>query len=139
MIFILAILVLFQKYSIDAAPVIKQASSIDPPSGFALFERATNADACNDRTIWDIIWSCLATTFACTWVSVHPNIPFLRDNKWAIRKWRLYLMFLTLLAPEILLMWAFKQCQGALMIKESVNAAHPKSCESFLFSHNYFY
>lgn len=133
MILILTILVLFQKYSIDAAPVYKQASSNELPSEFAVFERATNADGCNGRTIWDIIWSCLATTFACTWVSVHPNIPFLRDNKWAIKKWRLYLMFLTLLAPEILLMWAFKQCQGALMIRETVNAARPKSCENHSF------
>lgn len=27
------------------------------------------------RTIWNIIWSCLATIFACIWLSVHPNMP----------------------------------------------------------------
>lgn len=27
------------------------------------------------RTIWNIIWSCLVTIFACVWVAIHPNIP----------------------------------------------------------------
>ncbi|KAF7369995.1 hypothetical protein MSAN_00629400 [Mycena sanguinolenta] len=40
--------------------------------------RATT-DSCDDinncRTFFDIVWGCLATIFACTWVSVHPNVP----------------------------------------------------------------
>lgn len=32
------------------------------------------------RTIWNIIWSCLATIFACIWLSVHPNMPLPRPT-----------------------------------------------------------
>ncbi|KAF7370001.1 hypothetical protein MSAN_00630100 [Mycena sanguinolenta] len=32
-------------------------------------------DINNSRTIFSIVWGCLATIFACTWVSVHPNVP----------------------------------------------------------------
>lgn len=27
------------------------------------------------RTIWNIVWSCLITIFACIWVAIHPNVP----------------------------------------------------------------
>lgn len=27
------------------------------------------------RTVWNIIWSCLVTIFACIWVAIHPNVP----------------------------------------------------------------
>lgn len=30
------------------------------------------------RTIWDIVWSCVITIFACIWVAIHPNMPQLR-------------------------------------------------------------
>ncbi|KAJ7258715.1 hypothetical protein B0H12DRAFT_1279783 [Mycena haematopus] len=29
----------------------------------------------NSRSVFTILSSCLATVFACTWVSVHPNVP----------------------------------------------------------------
>lgn len=91
------------------------------------FDIATTASigACSRRSLWDILWSCLATTFACTWVSVHPNVPFLRESKASTRRWRLYLMLVSLIAPEIMILWAFKQLQGALVIMKTVNEAIP--------------
>lgn len=35
--------------------------------------------------------------------------------------WRLYFTFLSLIAPEIMILWAFKQLQGALVIMSTVN------------------
>lgn len=32
------------------------------------------------RTIWNIVWSCLITIFACIWVAIHPNVPQPRES-----------------------------------------------------------
>ena len=68
--------------------------------------------ACH-RSIWDILWSCLATIFACLWVSVHPNIPFPNEAGWRVFLRRLELMLWALVAPELVTVWAFRQWLGA--------------------------
>ncbi|PPQ90883.1 hypothetical protein CVT25_007353 [Psilocybe cyanescens] len=65
------------------------------------------------RSIWDILWSCLATIFACTWVSVHPNSPGPQDGRMRIILTRVELMIWAMLIPEIIIYWAFKQWLGA--------------------------
>ena len=65
------------------------------------------------RSVLDIIWSCLATIFACTWVSIHPNIPHPDATEWQIRKHRATLMFWALIAPELIVLWAMRQWIGA--------------------------
>lgn len=86
----------------------------------------SDSDACIDlshcRTVWNIIWSCLAVIFSCTWVAVHPNIrsPKAREgNGWFQRLvWnpictfashRLPLFICALLVPEYILAWAMWQ------------------------------
>ncbi|KAK0184806.1 hypothetical protein F5146DRAFT_987670 [Armillaria mellea] len=74
-----------------------------------------NDECSNDssnRTIWDIIGSCLATIFACTWLAVHPNVP----SRYLREKGRLFLglhrvkhTLLAAICPEIVVMWAFRQ------------------------------
>ncbi|KAK0219428.1 hypothetical protein EDD85DRAFT_346767 [Armillaria nabsnona] len=66
----------------------------------------------SNRTTWDIIWSCLATIFACTWLAVHPNVP----NRYMREKGQLFLglhrvkhMLLAIICPEAIIMWAFRQ------------------------------
>lgn len=40
-----------------------------------LIDRAGHCDTIGHcRTVWNIIWSCLITIFACIWVAIHPNI-----------------------------------------------------------------
>lgn len=62
-----------------AANVVRNATSalVTPATTAILSARAESQ--CNTlgecRTIWDIIWSCLATIFVCIWVAIHPNIP----------------------------------------------------------------
>lgn len=41
-----------------------------------LIDRVGHCDTIGHcRTVWNIIWSCLITIFACIWVAIHPNIP----------------------------------------------------------------
>ena len=72
-----------------------------------------SSSSCNDlhhcRTIWSIIWSCVATIFSCTWVALHPNIPGLNETFFDVFKRRAQLMLLTFLAPELIIMWAMRQ------------------------------
>ena len=73
MLIIFLLVYLSRQYRTSAAPITDPGPSIyDVP----IFIRDDSTDACAGRTVWDILWSCLATTFAVTWVSVHPNVPF---------------------------------------------------------------
>ncbi|KAF5318111.1 hypothetical protein D9619_012264 [Psilocybe cf. subviscida] len=74
---------------------------------------ATLAISCNDRSVTDIVWSCLATVFACTWVSVHPNVPHPDAADWQIRRQRGLLMLCGIIAPELIVLWALRQWMGA--------------------------
>ncbi|KIK68325.1 hypothetical protein GYMLUDRAFT_154185 [Collybiopsis luxurians FD-317 M1] len=61
------------------------------------------------RSLFQIVWSCVSLLFACTWVSVHPNVPARKDGSWTILGKRLGLMIMTLIAPELLVLWAARQ------------------------------
>ncbi|KAK6974506.1 hypothetical protein R3P38DRAFT_3239357 [Favolaschia claudopus] len=89
-------------------------------------------DTCTDinkcRTLYDIVWACLTTIFACIWVSVHPNMPpqpakiphargVRSSPSWCRQVWertpglrrRLKMMLAALIAPEILVGLAARQ------------------------------
>jgi len=66
-------------------------------------------DYLDDRSVWGIVWSCVATLIACTWVSVHPNIPAANDGEWRIFGRRLATMGYLLFAPEVVIIWAVRQ------------------------------
>ena len=125
MITVRLLLFIFRQHETNAAPIsTSDIHDLQPP----LFIRDESSDDCSLRSVWDVAWSCLATTFAVTWVSVHPNVPLLEEGKWAILRRRLFLMVLSLLAPEVMIMWAFKQWKGALKIRETINNAQRGSC-----------
>ncbi|KAF4616688.1 hypothetical protein D9613_008819 [Agrocybe pediades] len=65
------------------------------------------------RTSWDIIRSCLATLFACLWVSVHPNMTPPGHSDIRVFFTKVELMIWTLLFPEMIILWAFRQWLGA--------------------------
>lgn len=126
----LACILLFHRYGISAVPV--PGSFSDPLTYDTPIYTRDVLPVRMERTIWDIIWSCLATTFAVTWVSVHPNLPWLEEKRGVILKRRAFLMCLALLAPEVMIMWAFKQWRGAAMILKAINRARPNSCTFFI-------
>ena len=114
MLFLLFLYYLIQRPSIDAGPI---------PTAE---DRSLTGNHCSDlghcRTIWNIVWSCLITIFSCTWVAVHPNVPYpkKREESGWIQKWirdpllsfaeyRLPLFICALLVPEFILTWAIRQ------------------------------
>lgn len=78
-------------------------------------------DSANSRTTQGIVWSCIVTIFACTWVTIHPNLPDPRYSKWSQFKQRTAMMMLTIFAPEFILIWALRQRMGARSIMKEYN------------------
>ncbi|PVF91973.1 hypothetical protein CPB86DRAFT_830300 [Serendipita vermifera] len=66
----LLLFVLYHLASTNALPFADLSSEILYP------REAQTCDDINDcRKLINIIWSCLTTIFACTWLTLHPNIP----------------------------------------------------------------
>ena len=64
------------------------------------------------RTLFQIVKSCALTIFACTWATMHPNIP----SKF---RYRAHLWIVDLIIPELLLLWAAKQYFAAWSLVKS--------------------
>ncbi|TFK24805.1 hypothetical protein FA15DRAFT_704241 [Coprinopsis marcescibilis] len=72
------------------------------------------------RSIPSIFWTCLVTIFTCTWISVHPNIAGYKASWWS-RFWnRVELMLWGIIAPELLVLYAYRQWLGARMITKEL-------------------
>ncbi|KAF7370006.1 hypothetical protein MSAN_00630600 [Mycena sanguinolenta] len=78
--------------------------------------RATT-DSCKDidncRTLFSVVWGCIATIFACTWVSVHPNVPPPNQSSLQLLWRRLKMMLIAMIAPEIMVGFAARQFFGS--------------------------
>ncbi|KAJ7746519.1 hypothetical protein B0H14DRAFT_2541828 [Mycena olivaceomarginata] len=96
----------------------------------------TSTDTCDDlnscRKLFDIVWGCLATIFACTWVSVHPNVPPPDQSRPALFRRRLRMMLIGIIAPEIMVGFAARQFFGAWKLSRN-----PKY--KFSMTHGYFF
>ncbi|KXN86826.1 hypothetical protein AN958_09562 [Leucoagaricus sp. SymC.cos] len=118
--FSLLLLLAFTHSLLGAPPpdVTYPTSSQDSRS----LERRNSSFLLDDsRTIWDIVWSCLATIFACTWVAVHPNIPSPKAD-WKERfRSRLMVMAYAWIAPECVTMWAMRQWVSARKLARTYN------------------
>jgi hypothetical protein len=92
-----------------------------------------NIDNC--RKLNDIIWSCITTIFACTWLTLHRNIPPPTVNKrdmafrekcsYTVKRFlrhRFLPFFVTFIAPEWVLAWAMQQRTVATQIAGEGNA-----------------
>ncbi|KAJ6565526.1 hypothetical protein DFH09DRAFT_875239, partial [Mycena vulgaris] len=78
-----------------------------------ILEPRASVDSCDDinncRRLFDIVWGCLTTIFACTWVSVHPNVPP-PNQSWLALLWRrLQMMFIVVIAPELMVAFPARQ------------------------------
>jgi hypothetical protein len=82
------------------------------------------------RTIWELFYSCAATIIACTWVSIHPNVPGRRDSGFDKFKRRVGLMVLALIAPEFIVLFALRQRDTASRLRKGVctNYSSPARC-----------
>ncbi|TEB27261.1 hypothetical protein FA13DRAFT_1580503, partial [Coprinellus micaceus] len=61
------------------------------------------------RSTTDILWTCLLTIFACTWISVHPNVVGYQSTWRQIFRARVELMLWAVFAPELIVVFAFRQ------------------------------
>ncbi|KAF7369916.1 hypothetical protein MSAN_00621100 [Mycena sanguinolenta] len=78
-----------------------------PPDARATSDSCKDIDNC--RTLFSIVWGCLATIFACTWVSVHPNVPPPGQSRLQLFLRRLKLMLIAMIAPEVIVAFAARQ------------------------------
>ena len=91
---------------------------LNPPPSRMINSLATQLDEkyFDDRTVWNIVWSCFATIFACSWVALHPNVPSAKASNPLILGRRLAMMGYMLLAPELVIFWAARQHLSARAI-----------------------
>jgi len=95
-------------------------------------------DHCGDirscRTVEEILYSCLAVMVACTWTSVHQNIPRHFGYPWrptpveqgssfVVPQWMILFqnvsfMLLAFYAPEVVILWAARQWYSAWCIAD---------------------
>ena len=86
------------------------------------------------RSIYNILWSCLSTIFACTWITVHPNIPAPGDSQWTVLERRLAIMGYFLLTPEYVIVWAARQYFDARYLTKK----HEKTNLGWTRAHSFF-
>ncbi|KAJ6460920.1 hypothetical protein C8R45DRAFT_842417, partial [Mycena sanguinolenta] len=72
-------------------------------------EPASSTANINTRSLFTILNGCLVTVFACTWVSVHPNVPPPNKSKLTLFWCRLGLMLVAVIAPELIAGFAARQ------------------------------
>ncbi|KAG1766124.1 hypothetical protein EV702DRAFT_797333 [Suillus placidus] len=89
---------------IYAATPLKRADTSIPT-----FDVSNSPSYSYTRSLWNIVWSCCLTIFACTWTAIHPNIPGINESKFAKMIRRILLMVLAMMAPELMITWATRQ------------------------------
>ncbi|KAG0697664.1 hypothetical protein DFH29DRAFT_984172 [Suillus ampliporus] len=78
--------------------------------------------ACNGyRTLYSVISSCILTLFACTWTSIHPNIPSPHETMFRVARRRAGIMLAALVAPELVILWAMRQFLHAGNVAKKFN------------------
>ncbi|KAJ7130531.1 hypothetical protein C8R44DRAFT_906130, partial [Mycena epipterygia] len=88
------------------------------------------------RKLFDIIWGCLTTIFACTWVSVHPNVPPPKQGQLALFWRRLKMMLIAVIAPELMVGFAVRQFRAARFFSKGMS--FKKQGVSITLTHGFF-
>ncbi|KAG6830143.1 hypothetical protein H0H92_002007 [Tricholoma furcatifolium] len=99
----------------DASRLLSHAPSL---RSMIIAHITTTPTFSNGRSIWSIVWSCLTTIFACTWIAIHPNVPVLGE-KLVARRLKIFAM--ALLAPELIVLWAFRQWWSSRKLARKYN------------------
>ncbi|TFK61778.1 hypothetical protein BDN72DRAFT_429221 [Pluteus cervinus] len=125
MLFVLLIASAYKAYALPT-PLGPEAFSYTPFT--LLYSRSTGPCDCGpqDRSLVDIVRSCVLTIFACVYTALHPNIPDPEAKMWQKICARLKMSFYMLIAPEAVIWWAMRQWYGARMIAYWVNCAKPE-------------
>ena len=115
MLLVLTLVYILHGFKTQAAPHVSLLTESNSNATMTISNLSTPACICpaDQRSIWDILWSCLATLLACSWVSVHPNIPGPDESRWRVFLRRLELMFWAVIGPETIITWALRQWLAA--------------------------
>ncbi|KAF7369970.1 hypothetical protein MSAN_00626900 [Mycena sanguinolenta] len=113
-----------------AIHLLSQDSRAAPLSHFPDARATTDSSNDNSRTLFSIVWGSLATIFACTWVSVHPNVPPPKQSRLQLFWRRLKMMLITMIAPEVMVGFAARQYFGS---RELANEYNFSSTQAFFF------
>jgi hypothetical protein len=107
-----------------------------------MFVNETSLSQCNDlqtcRTVSDVVQSCFATIFICTWVSIHPNVPAPGESWGTMLVRRLFIMTIAILAPELVVAWSVREMLIAFKVanrKESKGMVFILSGSSWMTEH----
>ena len=111
MLLVLTLVYLFHGFKTHAAPLTSLFA--ESSSNATILSTPPCICPADQRSLWDILWSCFATMFACSWVSVHPNIPAPNESQLRIFLRRIELMFWAVIGPEMIITWALRQWLGA--------------------------
>ena len=81
----------------------------------------------NNRSTWDIVWSCSSTIFACTWTIIHSDVPGrqvseARQQLMCVRTW-----LIALLVPELILGFAFLELFNVINSKARYNVVQAEA------------
>ena len=101
-------------YSAPLIPVLAVVGQIlaSPTPAFpplntsSLAGNSTTPSACDSiyhcRTPWNLVYGCIITIFACTYLSFHPDIPDRTHTLWRIRVTHICSVLAGFLVPELI-------------------------------------
>jgi len=117
--FVLLPIFYFSLQAIRASPLPLPIDISNAPAGLQL----PTCTCIDRRLLSDILWSCFATIFTCTWLSVHPNMPGPDEKPWKTALGRLESMFCSLICPEMVIYWACRQWFAARSLQDKYGGA----------------
>ncbi|KAJ7162890.1 hypothetical protein C8R46DRAFT_1352738 [Mycena filopes] len=89
------------------------------------------------RTVPGIVWSCLTTIFACTWIAVHPNVVNPDKRTWWGRfRGRFWIFVIALIVPEYIVAWAVGQYSQSSVAVKRLREFDP--CKDWTLTHGFF-
>ncbi|KAL3456260.1 hypothetical protein BJX64DRAFT_296816 [Aspergillus heterothallicus] len=77
----------------------------------------------SSRSSWDIVWTCLATIFACTWTVLHQAVPARNKSQAIIAASKLWAFAFNFLAPEAIALLATEELCRVKSLRRRCNAA----------------
>ncbi|KAJ8081765.1 hypothetical protein PM082_007611 [Marasmius tenuissimus] len=98
--------------------ILNPTAALSQPDSLFLVEKRSESST---RTVYGIIWGCLTTIFACTWLAIHPNIPSPNDSQLRILSRKVMIMGLAILVPEYTTVWAFRQWRTTKRVSEKMS------------------
>ncbi|KAI0146293.1 hypothetical protein GGR57DRAFT_479441 [Xylariaceae sp. FL1272] len=102
-------------------PILPLQTSQDG-SAMVSLERRSWVDSPNTRGTIDIIWPCLTALALVLWTMLHLNVPATSDTEKTVALRKLRWLLVGLLAPELILMFAFAQLTSAQQSVEDMKA-----------------